>query len=104
MFRCHPSLYPQGELARPWYDFANISFKMGCGVFESYPAKVRLFGETVYPCGKKEVLTAVQQQQKIKENIKKTATFYATGQTVKQISGCQGIYDELHSIVTLPIP
>jgi hypothetical protein len=35
LFRC-----PQGELARPWYDFANISFNMGRGVFESYPAKV----------------------------------------------------------------
>jgi hypothetical protein len=75
-------------------------------VFESYPAKVRLFAETVYPCGKKEVVchTAVHQQRKIKENSKQTATFSATGKTVKQVSGCQGIYDELHSFVTLPIP
>jgi hypothetical protein len=68
-------------LARPWYDFANISFNMGRGMFESYPAKVRLFAETVYPCGKKELV-------KIKENSKQTATFSATGQTVKQVSGC----------------
>jgi hypothetical protein len=51
LFRCHPNLYPQGESARPWYDFSNISFNMGHGVFESYPAKLQLFAETVYPCG-----------------------------------------------------
>jgi hypothetical protein len=61
LFRCHPNLYQQGELARPWYDFANISVNMGRGVFESYPAKVRLFAETVYPCGKTEVVCVIQQ-------------------------------------------
>jgi hypothetical protein len=34
---------------------------MGRGVFESYPAKVRLFAETVYPCGKTEVVCVIQQ-------------------------------------------
>jgi hypothetical protein len=61
LFRCYPNLYPQGELARPWYDFANISFNMGRGVFESYPAKVRLFAETLYPSGKTEVVCVIQQ-------------------------------------------
>jgi hypothetical protein len=61
LFRCHPNPYPQGELALPWYDFANISFNMGRGVFESYPAKVRLFAETVYPYGKKELVCVIHQ-------------------------------------------
>jgi hypothetical protein len=61
LFRCQPDLYPQGELARPWYDFANIIFNIGRGVFESYPAKVRLFAETVYPCSKTEVVCVIRQ-------------------------------------------
>jgi hypothetical protein len=61
LFRCHPNLYPQGEFARPWYDFTHISFNMGHGVFESYPSKIRLFAETVYPCGKTEVVCVIQQ-------------------------------------------
>jgi hypothetical protein len=48
--------------------------------------------------------TEVHQQRKIKEKSKQAATFSATGQTAKQVLGCQGIYDELHSFVTLPIP
>jgi hypothetical protein len=61
LFRCHPNLYPQVELARPWYEFANIIFNMGCGVFESYPAKARLFSEKIYPCGNTEVVFVIQQ-------------------------------------------
>jgi hypothetical protein len=26
LFRCHPNLYSQGDVARPWYDFANVRF------------------------------------------------------------------------------
>jgi hypothetical protein len=59
LFNCCPSLYPQGEVAHPWYDFANISFNMGRGVFESYPVKVRLFADTVYPCDKTEVVCVI---------------------------------------------
>jgi hypothetical protein len=78
LFRCHPNLHPQGELARPWYDFANISFNMGCGVFESYPAKVRLFAETVYPCGKTEVVCIIQQftnNEKSRKTVNKLLPF-----------------------------
>jgi hypothetical protein len=57
-------------LARPWYDFANISFNMERGVFESYPAKARLFAETVYPCGKTEVVCAIQQFTKNEKSSK----------------------------------
>jgi hypothetical protein len=78
LLRCHPNLYPQGELARPWYDFANISFNMGRGVFESYPAKVRLFAETVYPCGKKVVVCVIQQfanNEKSRKTVNKLLPF-----------------------------
>jgi hypothetical protein len=78
MFRCHPNLYQQGELARHWYDFANISFNIRRGVFESYPAKVRLFAETVYPCSKKEVVCVIQQftnNEKTKKTVNKLLRF-----------------------------
>jgi hypothetical protein len=41
---------------------------------------------------------------KIQENSKKIATFSTAGQTIKQVSGRQGIYDELHSFATLSLP
>jgi hypothetical protein len=34
---------------------------MGRGVFESFPAKVRLFAQVTLLCGKKEVVCVIQQ-------------------------------------------
>jgi hypothetical protein len=47
--------------------------------------------------------TAVHQQRKIQENSKQIATLSTAGQTIEQISGCQGIYNELHYFATLPL-
>jgi hypothetical protein len=40
LLRCHPNLYSQGCVSRPWYDFSNVRFDMERGLFESFPAKV----------------------------------------------------------------
>jgi hypothetical protein len=51
---------------------------MGIGVFESYPAKVRLFDETVYPCGKTEVVCVIQQftnNEKSRKTVNKLLPF-----------------------------
>jgi hypothetical protein len=61
VFQCHPNLYSQGGVAQRWYDFANVRFDMGLGVFESFPAKVRLFARVTLLCGKKEVVCGIQQ-------------------------------------------
>jgi hypothetical protein len=34
LFRCHPNLYSQGGVARPWYDFASVRFDMGVGILK----------------------------------------------------------------------
>jgi hypothetical protein len=73
LFRCHPNLYSQGCVSRPWYDFANVRFDMVRGLFESFPEKVILFSQVTLICGKKEVVCVIQQF-KYNEKSKKTAT------------------------------
>jgi hypothetical protein len=51
---------------------------MGRGVFESYPAKEQLFAETVYPCGKTEVVRVIQQfmnNEKSRKTVNKLLLF-----------------------------
>jgi hypothetical protein len=67
LFRCHPNLYSQGGVACPWYDFANVRFNMGRGVFESFPDEVRLFAQVTLLCSKKEVVchTTIHGKRKV---------------------------------------
>jgi hypothetical protein len=51
---------------------------MGRGVFESYTEKVRFFAETVYPCGKTEVVCVIQKltsNEKSRKTVNKLLPF-----------------------------
>jgi hypothetical protein len=72
IFQCRPNLNSQGCVSRPWYDFANVRFNILRGLFESFPAKVRLFAQVTLLCGKKEVVCVIQQLTN-NEKSKKTA-------------------------------
>jgi hypothetical protein len=76
LFRCHLNLYSQGVVSRPLYDFANVRFNMECGLFESFPVKVRLFARVTLLCGKKEVLCVIQQFMNNKKPKKQPTNCY----------------------------
>jgi hypothetical protein len=103
LFRCHPNLYSQGCVSHPWYDFANVRFDMGRGLFECFPAKVRLFAQVTLLCGKKEVVCVIQQftnNKKFKKTANKLLPFLQQDRLSNKFRGVSA--STMNSILVLP--
>jgi hypothetical protein len=76
---------------------------MGRGVFERYPARVRLFAETVYPCGKTEVVCVIQQftnNEKFTKTVNKLLSFLQQDKPSKKFRVVK--VSTMNSILLLP--